>query len=488
MSQSTELCRLTGLELSGLIRKRKISVKEALDSVFFAADKREAELGCYITLDREGAYAQGQALQKRIDAGDAMGILAGVPVAIKDNICTKGLRTTCGSAILRDHIAAYDAAVIERLKEHGCIITGKTNMDEFGLGATTTSSFFGPARNPADTKRITGGSSGGSAAAVASGEAFIALGSDTGGSVRNPACFCGITGVKPSYGRVSRYGLVAYASSMDQIGVLSRDTADAAAMLSVISGQDERDAGCLWQGPLEYGSLIKKELHPEKLRIGVLRSLTEEKAGSEVAACIDRAADAFRDMGAAVEELEMGYTDQLTAVYYMIADAECSSNLARYDGIRYGHRTDDVTKDYKELTARSRSEGFGTEVKRRIMAGCFALSEGYYEEYFEKAMKVRRLIKDEYDRAFERSDLILMPAAVSAAPLVDAPGDFMESYDNDIFTVGANLAGIPAASLPFGKSTEGLPVGIQLQAGYLREDKLFEGMAALEGYLKHREP
>ena len=505
----TALLSLSALQLSERLRKKEIKVSEALDCVFAAIDEREKDLNCYITIDREGACRQAKKVQERIDRGLDVGVLTGVPVAVKDNICTKGLRTTCASRMLEDFIPPYDATVVEKLRAEGCIIIGKTNMDEFAFGQSTETSYFGRTKNPLDEKRSPGGSSGGSAAAVSACEAFIALGSDTGGSVRNPAACCGIMGIKPTYGRVSRYGLVAYASSMDQIGVLAKNTYDAAAMLSVISGYDRRDStsaensdfgmrellglnSFMKGGPGNEGSPDRNELRSKTgilksniisgLRIGIPEDFMDKGISESVKNAVLNAAEALKECGADITFFRIGYTEYLTAAYYLIADAECSSNLARFDGIRYGYRSKaPCDGDYNKLYAISRSEGFGSEVKRRIMAGCFVLSEGYYDEYFNRAQKVRTLIKDSYDKAFREYDLILMPAAASCAPYACLNEDPVTAYDNDIFTVSANLAGLPAMSIPFGTDESGLPVSVQLIADRFREDVIMQTAVILEG-------
>ncbi len=481
--KGSDLGDLGALELSALIREKEISVTEVLDHVFAISDKMEEKLNCYITLDREGAYIQAEKVQEQINAGNVTGILAGVPVAVKDNICTKNLRTTCASGMLEGFVPPYDATVVERLRRAGCIITGKSNMDEFGMGNTTETSAFGPVHNPVDLIRSPGGSSGGSAAAVASGEAFIALGSDTGGSVRCPASHCGVTGFKPSYGRVSRYGLVAYASSMDQIGVLAKNIRDAQAMYSVIAGPDGRDACCIKDSDPAAGGLYTGNL--KGVRVGLVRNLTDTHASDDVKKAVYEAADAFRQTGADVFETDMGYTEYATAAYYLIADAECSSNLARFDGVKYGYRSRGAYKDHFELTAMSRAEAFGPEVKRRIMAGCFVLSEGFYKDYYLRACRVRELIKREYCRLFETYDILLLPVASSPAPVLGGSDDVIRGYDADIFTIGANLAGLPAVSVPFGYADGHLPVGVQLCAGYKKEDILLKAAAGLAPYARY---
>ncbi len=475
------LLSLSATQLSERIRNKEIRITDVLDAVFETIQKREQELGAFITVDEEGAREQGDALQRLLDAGGDPGPLCGVPMAVKDNICVKDLPTTCGSRMLKDFVPTYDAEVIRRLREAGAIFIGKTNMDEFGMGSYGETSFFGACKNPLDPTRVAGGSSAGSAVAVAAGEAYLALGSDTGGSVRTPSAFCGIVGLKPSYGAVSRRGLIAYASSMDQIGTMAKNVEDAALLLQVIAGEDPMDAT---SRPLrEKVWPIQKRKDLSGISIGMPSGWLGEQLSDGMRRNIDVAATTLRDLGAEVEEFDLGYEDLAVAAYYTIADAQCSSNLARFDGMKYGHRTDDpkAASDLHRMLKKSRSEGFGREVKRRIMLGSFVLSEGYYEAYYLKALQVRRLIREAFTRAFQRYDLLLGPVSGNVAPSLGASfQDNLKMYESDRYTVPANLAGLCAISLPFGKDDSGLPYGVQLLGDTGCEKGLLEVAAFLE--------
>lgn len=400
----------------------------------------------------------------------ATGPLAGWRVAVKDNICTRRGRTTCGSRMLENYRSPYDAHVVERLAAAGAVIAGKTNLDEFGMGSTSENSAFGPTRNPWDTQRVAGGSSGGSAAAVAARLVRAALGSDTGGSVRFPAAMCGVTGLKPTYGRVSRYGLVAYGSSFDCIGVLATSAADAAEMLYAIAGHDPRDATCVDQPVPDYMAMLHKR--PGRLRIGVPREYFAAGLDADVKIAVEAALEVFRAAGANVVEIAMPLTDASVAAYYLIVAAEASSNLARFDGVHFGHRTASP-RDYMDVYSASRSEGLGEEVKLRILLGTFALSSGYYDAWYRKAQQVRTLIRRDYLRAFEQCDVLAGPTAPFAAPLLgNLRADPLAMYLGDVYTVGANLAGIPAISIPCGFTAGGLPIGLQLQGPHFAEAQL----------------
>ena len=463
-----ELSELTAAELGQKITAGEVKVREALDAVFARIDAMEELYHCYITTDKEHAYEEAGHIQARIDAGELKGPLAGVPVAVKDNLCTAGRRTTCASRILYNFVPGYTASAVERLQAAGAVIIGKTNMDEFAMGSTTETSAFGVTKNPWDTERVPGGSSGGSAAAVAAGECWYALGSDTGGSIRQPAAHCGVVGIKPTYGTVSRYGLVAYASSMDQIGPLAKDVTDAATVLEVISGFDEKDATSLERKDTKFTAALTDDV--KGLRIGIPREYFGKGTDPEVAAAVRKAAEDLKAAGAVIQEFDLRLTEYVIPAYYTIADAEASSNLERFDGIRYGYRTPKYS-DLHDLYKKTRSEGFGTEVKRRIMLGAFVLSSGYYDAYYLKALKVRALIKKAFDDAFAKYDVILGPVAPTTAPkLGESLKDPLKMYLSDIYTVSANLAGLPAISLPCGKDKNGLPIGLQLTANCFRED------------------
>ncbi|MED9927498.1 MAG: Asp-tRNA(Asn)/Glu-tRNA(Gln) amidotransferase subunit GatA, partial [Lachnospiraceae bacterium] len=429
-------------------------------------------------LDKEGAYKQADAVQEKIDKGELTGALAGVPVAIKDNMCTKGLLTTCSSKILENYIPTYTASAVQNLTDAGCIIIGKTNMDEFAMGSTTETSYYGVTRNPHNPDHVPGGSSGGSAAAVALNECFFALGSDTGGSIRQPSAFCGITGMKPTYGTVSRYGLIAYGSSLDQIGPMTKNVTDCAAVLETIASYDKKDSTSMKREEYDFTSALVRDV--KGLRIGLPKDYFGDGLDSEVKAAIFKAAETFKRMGAIVEEFDLGLVQYAIPAYYIIASAEASSNLERFDGVKYGYRT----KEYGDLHSmykKTRSEGFGSEVKRRIMLGSFVLSSGYYDAYYLKALKTKALIKQEFDKAFEKYDIILAPAAPTTAPLLGSSlQDPIKMYLSDIYTISANLAGIPGLSIPCGKDNKGLPIGMQLIGGCFQEKTLLRAGFAYE--------
>ncbi len=473
-----EIQKLTAVSLGKKIKEKEISVREALDAVFAQIDQTEDRYHAYVTLDKEGAYKQADAVQEKIDKGELTGALAGVPVAIKDNMCTKGLLTTCSSKILENYIPTYTASAVQNLTDAGCVIIGKTNMDEFAMGSTTETSYYGVTRNPHNPDHVPGGSSGGSAAAVALNECFFALGSDTGGSIRQPSAFCGITGMKPTYGTVSRYGLIAYGSSLDQIGPMTKNVTDCAAVLETIASYDKKDSTSMKREEYDFTSALVRNV--KGLRIGLPKDYFGEGLDSEVKAAIFKAAETFKRMGAIVEEFDLGLVQYAIPAYYIIASAEASSNLERFDGVKYGYRT----KEYGDLHSmykKTRSEGFGSEVKRRIMLGSFVLSSGYYDAYYLKALKTKALIKQEFDKAFEKYDIILAPAAPTTAPLLGSSlRDPMKMYLSDIYTISANLAGIPGLSIPCGKDKNGLPIGMQLLGGCFKEKTLLRAGFAYE--------
>ncbi len=473
-----EIQKLTAVSLGKKIKEKEISVREALDAVFAQIDQTEDRYHAYVTLDKEGAYKQADAVQEKIDKGELTGALAGVPVAIKDNMCTKGLLTTCSSKILENYIPTYTASAVQNLTDAGCVIIGKTNMDEFAMGSTTETSYYGVTRNPHNPDHVPGGSSGGSAAAVALNECFFALGSDTGGSIRQPSAFCGITGMKPTYGTVSRYGLIAYGSSLDQIGPMTKNVTDCAAVLEIIASYDKKDSTSMKREEYDFTSALVRDV--KGLRIGLPKDYFGDGLDSEVKAAIFKAAETFKRMGAIVEEFDLGLVQYAIPAYYIIASAEASSNLERFDGVKYGYRT----KEYGDLHSmykKTRSEGFGSEVKRRIMLGSFVLSSGYYDAYYLKALKTKALIKQEFDKAFEKYDIILAPAAPTTAPLLGSSlQDPIKMYLSDIYTISANLAGIPGLSIPCGKDKMGLPIGMQLLGGCFQEKTLLRAGFAYE--------
>lgn len=473
-----EIQKLTAVSLGKKIKEKEISVREALDAVFAQIDQTEDRYHAYVTLDKEGAYKQADAVQEKIDKGELTGALAGVPVAIKDNMCTKGLLTTCSSKILENYIPTYTASAVQNLTDAGCVIIGKTNMDEFAMGSTTETSYYGVTRNPHNPDHVPGGSSGGSAAAVALNECFFALGSDTGGSIRQPSAFCGITGMKPTYGTVSRYGLIAYGSSLDQIGPMTKNVTDCAAVLETIASYDKKDSTSMKREEYDFTSALVRDV--KGLRIGLPKDYFGDGLDSEVKAAIFKAAETFKRMGAIVEEFDLGLVQYAIPAYYIIASAEASSNLERFDGVKYGYRT----KEYGDLHSmykKTRSEGFGSEVKRRIMLGSFVLSSGYYDAYYLKALKTKALIKQEFDKAFEKYDIILAPAAPTTAPLLGSSlQDPIKMYLSDIYTISANLAGIPGLSIPCGKDKMGLTIGMQLLGGCFQEKTLLRAGFAYE--------
>lgn len=467
-----ELFELTALELGAAIRKGEVSIPEAARAALAAAG--QAEDNAFLTLTEEAAMERAEELQKNLKA--AQSPLYGVPMAIKDNICTRGVRTTCASKILGEFRPPYDAAVAEQLAGAGCVCIGKTNMDEFAMGSTSETSFYGPVKNPWDTGRVPGGSSGGSAAAVAGRSCWYALGSDTGGSIRQPASYCGVTGVKPTYGTVSRYGLIAYASSLDQIGPLGRDAADCAAVLDLLQKKDCRDATSL-EG--DYGHLLAGLTGDVRgLRIGLPADCFGEGLDGEVRAAVLAVAEGLRARGAVVEECALPIMDYVVPTYYIIAAAEASSNLSRFDGVKYGWRAEGY-EDLTELYSKTRTEGFGAEVKRRILLGTFVLSTGYYDAYYKKALQVKAIIKRAYDEAFGKYDLLLTPVAPTTAPrLGESLSDPLKMYLSDIYTVPLNLAGLPGLSMPCGFDSKGLPIGAQLIGPHFGEGVLLNAAHA----------
>lgn len=433
----------------------KETTSRALTEAYLA--KIDADINAYITVNADAALAAADAVDAKIARGEEIGMLEGIPMAVKDNICTEGLRTTCASHMLENFVPQYDAAVVEKLAEAGAIILGKTNMDEFAMGSTTETSYFGPTKNPVNPDCVPGGSSGGSAAAVAAGEAVYALGSDTGGSIRQPAAFCGIVGLKPTYGAVSRYGLIAFASSLDQIGPLTNDVRDAGLVMNAIAGYDHRDSTSANVVHEDYTRLIGKDI--SGVKIGVPAEYLGEGVSPAIKEQIAKVRALLEAKGAIVEDCSLPTTNYAIPAYYLIAPAEASSNLARYDGVRYGLReqADDMISMFKK----TRQQGFGDEVKRRIMLGTYALSAGYYDAYYLKALKVRHLIQDDFKRAFEKYDCLLTPASVVTAPKIGVEYDAVTTYKQDICTVTSNLAGLPAVSVPFGKDENVMPIGIQ---------------------------
>ncbi len=466
----------SALNLAAAIRNGEASAVEVLDDYLAVIDANDGEIHAFNLVTRDAARAQATAIDQRVASGEDPGLLAGVPVALKDNLCTRGVPTTCSSRILDGWRPPYDATVVTRLREAGAVMVGKTNMDEFAMGSSTESSAFGPTRNPHDTSRVPGGSSGGSAAAVAAGFAPVALGSDTGGSIRQPAALCGVVGMKPTYGTVSRYGLVAFASSLDQIGPLTTTVADAALVFDVIGGHDPADSTSLDRPAPRVLSVLDEGI--QGMTVGVLTEFLED-ADADVVARTRQAAEACVAAGARVEEISVPEVRLGLSAYYLIAPAEASSNLARYDGVRFGLRVD--AEDTTAMNTATRSVGFGAEVKRRIMLGTYALSAGYMDAYYGQALRVRTKIIEGFARAYRRCDVLLGPTTPSTAFSIGAKvGDPMTMYLSDVCTIPTNLAGHPAISIPFGSGDDGLPVGVQLLAPALAENTLLRAAAVIE--------
>jgi len=471
------LADLTITEAAAALRSGEVTSSHLLESVLERASMTEADLHAYLTLDGDGARSAAQAADERFAAGTARGPLDGIPIAVKDNMCTRGVETTCASQMLAGYIPPYDATVVGRLRQAGAVITGKTNLDEFAMGSSTEHSAYGPTRNPWDSSRVPGGSSGGSAAAVAVGSALAALGSDTGGSIRQPASLCGVVGVKPTYGAVSRYGLVAFGSSLDQIGPLARTVADAAAVLDVIAGHDPLDATS-WRGDYPVvGSRLDQGV--AGMRVGVITELGGEGFEPDVTAATRRTLDRLADQGAEIVEVSIPTTELALSTYYLIAPAEASANLARFDGIRYGLRVEGSTTD--EMMARTRAEGFGPEVTRRILLGTYALSAGYYDAFYGQAQKVRTVVQREFATAYETVDVLVSPASPTTAFELDAKtSDPLAMYLSDVCNIPANLTGHPAMTVPVGLDSGGLPIGFQVMAPALGEAAMFRVAASVE--------
>ena len=477
---------LTALELGKKIKAGEITSLQATEAVIKQIKAVEEQVHSYVTLDEEGAMKRAKEVQAQIEAGTLTGPLAGVPAAIKDNMCTKGMRTTCSSKILENFVPTYTAEAVLNLEKAGAVILGKTNMDEFAMGSTTETSAYGVTRNPWNTEHVPGGSSGGSCAAVAANECFYALGSDTGGSIRQPSSFCGVTGIKPTYGTVSRYGLIAYGSSLDQIGPVAKDVSDCAAILEAISSHDLKDSTSMARTDCDFTSALKDDV--KGMKIGIPSSYFGEGLDEEVKAAILKAADILKEKGAVVETFDLGLVDYAIPAYYVIASAEASSNLSRFDGVKYGYRT----KEYEGLHnmyKKTRSEGFGPEVKRRIMLGSFVLSSGYYDAYYLKALRTKALIKKEFDKAFAKYDLILAPASPDTAPLLGSSlSDPLKMYLGDIYTISVNLAGLPGMTVPCGMDSKGLPIGMQLIGDCFKEKNIIRAGYAFECTRKYEMP
>ncbi len=481
-----DLMSLTAVELGKKIKDKEVTVKEAVEESLRRIENLEKDVNSFVTVDKEGALKQAEEVQKKIDAGELTGPLAGVPVAIKDNMCTKGLLTTCSSKILGNFVPTYTATAVEKLIEAGAVIIGKTNMDEFAMGSTSETSYFGATKNPWDLDRVPGGSSGGSAAAVSSEEVPYALGSDTGGSIRQPASFCGVTGIKPTYGRVSRYGLIAYGSSLDQIGPIAKDVRDCATILEVICQHDDKDSTSYSEAASDFTSALVDDV--KGMKIGIPSDYLAEGIEPEVKDAVLAAAKVLEEKGAVVEEFSLGMVDYAIPAYYIIASAEASSNLERFDGVKYGYRTENYT-DLHNMYKKTRSEGFGAEVKRRIMLGSFVLSSGYYDAYYVKALKTKALIKKAFDDAFSKYDVILGPVApTTALKCGESLSDPIKMYLGDIYTVSVNLAGLPGISLPCGYDKNGLPIGLQLLGQTFDEKTIIRAAYAYEQSREYKRP
>ncbi|CDD56468.1 MAG TPA: Asp-tRNA(Asn)/Glu-tRNA(Gln) amidotransferase subunit GatA [Bacteroides sp.] len=477
-----DLMSLTAVELGRKIKAKEVTVREAVLAAYDKIDEKEAELNCYVTTTKEAALAKADEVQAKIDAGELTGPLAGVPVAIKDNMCTKGVLTTCSSRILENFVPTFTAEAVINLEKAGAVILGKTNMDEFAMGSTTETSHYGATKNPWNTKHVPGGSSGGSAAAVAADECSFALGSDTGGSIRQPSSYCGVTGMKPTYGTVSRYGLIAYGSSLDQIGPIAKDVTDCAAILETIASYDPKDSTSIRRDDYDFTSALVDDV--KGMKIGIPKDYLIEGLNPEVKAAIMNAAHKLEEKGAVVEEFDLSLVEYAIPAYYVIACAEASSNLARFDGVKYGYRTPEYN-ELHEMYKKTRSEGFGPEVKRRIMLGSFVLSSGYYDAYYLKALRTKALIKQAFDKAFSKYDVILGPVAPTTAPEIGSSlADPIKMYLGDIYTISVNLAGLPGISVPGGFDSKGLPIGVQMIGNCFEEKKIIRTAYAFEQSLK----
>lgn len=472
-----ELYKLTAHELHDKLVNKEVSSVELTNALYARIDEVEDQVNAYVTLDKENALAQAAKVDAKIAAGEAISPLAGIPGAIKDNICTKGLLTTCSSKMLSNVTPIYDAHVIKNLRADETIFLGKTNMDEFAMGSTTESSFYGPTRNPWNLERVPGGSSGGSAAAIAAGEAIWTLGSDTGGSIRQPASFNGCVGIKPTYGRVSRYGCVAFASSLDQIGPITKDVTDAATVLNTICGKDEMDSTSLNVEVPDFTKALVQDV--KGLRIGLPKEYFGDGIDAEVKAEIMKAVKKYEELGAEIVEVSLPHTEYAVITYYIIAPAEASANLARYDGVRYGFRNMEAASA-PEMTTLSRTEGFGLEVRRRIMLGTYVLSSGYYDAYYNKAMQVRTLIRRDFDAAFEKCDVLLTPTSPVPAYKIDGHMDPLTTYMLDVTTIPVNMAGLPGISIPCGFASDGMPIGMQLIGKVLDEETILRAAYTFE--------
>lgn len=472
------LLSLTAVELGKKIKAHEVTVEEATRAALDAIRAKEKDINSFVTVDEESAMIRAKEVQKMIDDGTLTGPLAGVPVAIKDNMCTKGMLTTCSSKILYNFIPTYTAEAVINLEKAGAVILGKTNMDEFAMGSTTETSAYGITRNPWNLEHVPGGSSGGSCAAVAAGETYLALGSDTGGSIRQPSSYCGVTGIKPTYGTVSRYGLVAYASSLDQIGPVGKDVSDCAALLEIIAGHDTKDSTSMKREDLQFSKELTGDI--KGMKFGVPEEYLAEGLDPEVKASFMGVLDTLKELGAEVEFFSIKTMEYMIPAYYIIASAEASSNLERFDGVKYGFRAAEY-EGLHDMYKKTRTAGFGEEVKRRIMLGSFVLSSGYYDAYYLKALRTKALIKKEFDQAFGKYDVLLAPASPFTAPKIgESLKDPLAMYLGDIYTVAVNLCGLPGITVPCGKDSKGLPIGIQMIGDCFMEKKILRAAHAYE--------
>ena len=476
---------LTVHELQEKLKNNEVTITEIMDAYINRINEKEPEVEAFITTYLEEAKAKARDVEDKVKSGEITGDFAGIPIGIKDNICMKGTKTTCASKMLENFVAPYDASVIEKLKDENLISLGKLNMDEFAMGSSTENSYFKKTKNPWDLNKVPGGSSGGSAAAVAANLVPWALGSDTGGSIRQPASLCGVVGLKPTYGLVSRYGLVAFASSLDQIGPITKDVKDSAILLNLIAGKDEKDTTSEEVPKKDYVKALKNDV--KGMKIGVPKEFFGEGINKEVKEQLEKAIQTYKELGAEIEEFSLDIAQYALATYYIIACAEASSNLGRFDGIRYGYRTPEYT-NLKDIYKKSRSEGLGDEVKRRIILGTYVLSSGYYDAYYKKAQKVRTLVSNEFSKAFEKYDIILTPTAPTTAfKIGEKSSNPLEMYLADICTVSVNIAGLPGISIPCGVDNEGMPVGLQLIGNKFEEETILNAAYAFEQKVKFRE-
>ena len=481
-----DIMSLTAVEIGKRIKSGEISVREAVEAALAQIDRVEADVHSYVTIDREGARKRADEVQKLIDDGTLTGPLAGVPVAIKDNMCTEGMLTTCSSKILENFKPTFTAEAVKNLEEAGAVIIGKTNMDEFAMGSTTETSYYGETKNPWNLSHVPGGSSGGSCAAVAAEECAYALGSDTGGSIRQPSSFCGVVGIKPTYGTVSRYGLVAYGSSLDQIGPVAKDVTDCATILETIASYDPKDSTSIEREDYDFTSALVEDV--KGLKIGIPKDYFGEGLDTEVKEKILSVVKVLEEKGAVVEWFDLSLVQYAIPAYYVIASAEASSNLSRFDGVKYGYRTEEY-EGLHNMYKKTRSEGFGAEVKRRIMLGSFVLSSGYYDAYYLKALRTKALIKEAFDKAFAKYDVIIAPAAPTTAPeLGKSLSDPIKMYLGDIYTIAVNLAGLPGISIPVGTDANGLPIGMQIIGNCFEEKTIIRTAYTFEQTGSYQRP